>query len=806
MTSWAKTSYTPVPVDVDDSDADSSAGDATWHFYWNSKYCAGTEIHRYILDGKIQVVRCMLDNDPGALTTRFTYETEHKDTVQEGSGEPIHLAASRLRTKEMVELLVERRANLSACVTRGGLDHYDVLHAAVFAEGRGGSPEVVQALFDLGANQGPNRNEKWPLHLAFQTGAAEVIEQLRAKMQKDGLTDEVIETFGETPLEVGLKFGRLSDVQLAKAAAMTPASLKVLMTSKPLCLSAFLKRCMSRGLTAVDLAQHVSVTDIVRVMAQSPEAAGALLDNLTGPPDCQAIGWNPLPNRMSLSKRSGLARLLRVGALLNPEETLTTFYIPQSQWTYDAKKFKTLAWQDHLFIDQSWGAPILDVEVHMCHVPNLICAEFFLALPSNDDAQLAIFKNLVVRGAVSHVWWYGACRIDLMQATLSCWALSYLVFEMWYFRTRDQVMKSSGDFIAARGIVELLHDVCQFCGYARTRSWYDYFTLCNVADLARSAIQAMLLYDVSNRNVIVFVVLVYWTRVLECFNSMKNIAKVLTPITRLLRSLLPAIFVTLVVFSAFTHVNCTLHPQKSFWRESVWDTFSLLFTAELPLTALDMDPIELAMTYASVFIFTVFILNIFIGVIGEQYSREKDLFSETFMAYRSDKCLTFLMRAMNLPIGLCSERVALVVLLATCLLIGTVQVVSVFDLYPVRHAALIFTVLQVILVLTSYQSPGATWNFGTRQPQGYDLAREKSFGHRPANPSMPSRMTAVKTDVMEVKEHDEEGIMYLWLATPSPRQSNGTALGSVKEELQDLREEMRAMRLEFAKAFGHRME
>ena len=55
---------------------------------------------------------------------------------------------------EIIKLLLKAKAPMDAKVTRGSSSHYDVLHAAVFAEGRPASTEIVAFLLENKSDPG----------------------------------------------------------------------------------------------------------------------------------------------------------------------------------------------------------------------------------------------------------------------------------------------------------------------------------------------------------------------------------------------------------------------------------------------------------------------------------------------------------------------------------------------------------------------------------------------------------------------------------------------------------------------------
>ncbi len=90
---------------------------------------------------------------------------------------------------------------------------------------------------------------------------------------------------------------------------------------------------------------------------------------------------------------------------------------------------------------------------------------------------------------------------------------------------------------------------------------------------------------------------------------------------------------------------------------SVYNSFVTLITAGLPGEP-NQDPLEAGLLYLAVTVFTVVILNIFIGVIGEEYSRRKEESPLLFCQQRAVKCLHYALRKPNFRCNLCSPSKA----------------------------------------------------------------------------------------------------------------------------------------------------
>eukprot|EP00928_Gymnodinium_smaydae_P002938 TRINITY_DN11073_c0_g1_i1.p1 TRINITY_DN11073_c0_g1~~TRINITY_DN11073_c0_g1_i1.p1 ORF type:complete len:865 (+),score=153.71 TRINITY_DN11073_c0_g1_i1:112-2706(+) len=726
----------------------SSSSTGTVGFIWNMRHCTGNVLHWATLAGDLEMCKTLLDEEPTLLASRFWYHTYFKGQKQAGSGEAIHLAASRGHI-EVVQLLLSRGARLNSMVTRSDKDHYDVLHAAVFAEGRNSNGAMVQALLDFKAPITPNSDGLWPLHMAFRVGNVDVIPSLRKEMRDRNVLEEAYESSDQpVPLLLGIQTGKMSEYQLAKAAAHTPMSLRIFIQHEPRCIPAFLRLLRERrrdDVTAAMLAKHLNGADLARVIKKCPEAATALLEGVTAEPRCETTGWHPLPSRVSYAPRNCLEE---IRLLLNPSKSVLVNYEPDTKWRYDVSRFEAPAW--HADLSHPDGAsPIYDVDIRVCHVPNIICAEFFTALADASDTQkLEIFRNPVVSGSIEYVWWEGACRVDMLQVVLSLWGLAILVLESWHLqgetgdvaaaagederKLRSGLSHSSGAsvtdtlyptpqytdlrqipvsaaFIGAKGVVDVCHEILQFLGCVAIHRPHDYLNFGNAWDLFRSAVLVMMLFQQGSTWVLVLVIFICWMRLVEVFTSAENVAVALLPIKRLARSLIPATVMTLVAFCAFSHAFYFVWGANRSWRDTFFKSFATLITTELPADPDHSGALELIITYGAVLLFSIFILNIFIGVIGTQYERETEMVPLTFLHHRAQCCLNFLLRTRVLPYKLCSRPVSWLLTGMAVIVALAVQIMGVTS-GKLPWTNRIFVLCQLTMLLLAYQHPMAAWS------------------------------------------------------------------------------------------------
>lgn len=697
-------------------DLDGRDGKVT--FRWNSRLCSGTRFHKAALDGDLATVEAILVEDPEALSSRFTYETFYDGVPQEGSAEAIHIAASRGH-EGVVRALLSRGVATNS-VSSDPRDQHDVLHAAVFAEGRGGGEGMVRLLLEHKAPLVSNNSSRNPLHLAFQTGQASLIPLLREEMGRRGVLEAAeSDALGETPLKVGIHMRKLSEEQLSQAAALTAESLLVFIQEEPGCIPSFLKRfAKHKGVRAKELSKLITVQDLVRLLAENQVAADALLSAVTGTPEMENEGWHPLPTRISFAPRD---RGEWIQGWLNPPRDCIERYVPERVWRFNTAIFEEPLWHKD-FIGKGCGRPVQDVHIKVCEVPNLACPEFLAALcRAADDDNLSIFKNRTVRSLLQIVWWNGAIWVDGIQFILSVWGLVLLLLETYREKgQRRSRLSVAQDFLSSRAMIDGLHELAQFVGLATIGRMREYFDLGNLYDVFRCVLPALLIMDIWDKGILAVVILIYWARILEV-NFSESMSSQLLPITRVARGLLPASIVASVGFCAFTHALSVLDDGGKFESRLALNSFEMLLTAQVP-DEIKEDSEEntpvLYLMYLSMMVFTVFFLNIFIGVIGEQYGIQKDSCDLVFQNLRANICSTFLIRATVIPCWLMPRGLAMVatgIAAATCL---SLQVLIYTHRLQLERPWITFSICFAVMLLSCYQDPSAPWSRRCHPSQG----------------------------------------------------------------------------------------
>ncbi|CAK9060897.1 unnamed protein product, partial [Durusdinium trenchii] len=240
-----------------------------------------------------------------------------------------------------------------------------------------------------------------------------------------------------------------------------------------------------------------------------------------------------------------------------------------------------------------------------------------------------------------------------------------------------------------------------------------------------------LFFNPGNLLVLICAVFLYWCRLLDCFTSAEFIGLEILPIRQMAMGLLPALAVTCVAFCAFTHAFYLVNggPKVESMVDIVFETFATLITAALPpdISTGTGNQVKLILCILAVSFFTVFILNIFIGVMGELYVKEKQRAEHTFRMYRAGSCYQYLLRSRVLQCNLMSaDRGLLLMLVSGCVAL-TVQILGFINHEQrIPGTSIIFFVCQALILLGAYQSPDTPWVKGGRS--GYQLwfCKEKS--------------------------------------------------------------------------------
>jgi len=165
-----------------------------------------------------------------------------------------------------------------------------------------------------------------------------------------------------------------------------------------------------------------------------------------------------------------------------------------------------------------------------------------------------------------------------------------------------------------------------------------------------------------------------------------------------------------ITFGAFTQAFYVVRgSSQALWPGIIMDSFATLITAALPERAEAVSSLELVLSLVAVSVFTIFILNIFIGVMSELYVNAKENCDLQFRHQRAGSCFAYLLRSRVIPCGVVTTKVAqLVMLLAACAAL-LVQLYVFFDHNFRIWVSMVFLVCQLLIVVASYQSPASPW-------------------------------------------------------------------------------------------------
>lgn len=783
------------------------------YFTWNHMSCYGTAFHKAVIDGDLAVATEILHRTPAAVHDLFSYADSPFGAQQKRTGKAIHLAASRGHV-DMVDLLLASGASLSDKVCRDGKHHYDVFLAAVFAEGRLDNNLMVRKLIQLRAEVEPNSAGDWPLHLVYQQGNFKLIPLLLSittpRQQKQLFGDKE-----KSPLMRGIKLGKMTTKQLAWAAPCTSTSLHIFIQHEPACIKEFLGHALLGGVNPADLAHSLEGSTIANIIRRHPEAACALLDGITCNPICPDEGWHPLPNRASFAPRS---RMHRLRQFVNPKTSILVTYQQENEWTFNLKDFQAPKWHAEEIPGVTTGPPVYDVSVKVCHVPNILCPEFFAALSASVNwAESELFENPVVAASIEHVWWRGACKYDVLRVLWSLWILSLWLLEVYHCQRRDlnspgvsvvdkmlnslaaadgtgaidssdnatslvarqlgghhvqavasndtllaneasegqNMMPLTSSFIGAVGLVSLAHELMGF-GCRTFGCSSDLLSVEHLYPLFRSCTQVLYFWTDTSRTLQQLMIFLTWCSILECFTCAETLALALLPLIRLGRSMAPPIFLTCIFFGCFMHMFQNLWDIA--WSESFVKCFAMLLMSQLPADIASQSFLAAFVTYAAVLGFSIFLLNIFIGIISTAYEAEKAKSTKAFHRTRALRCRNFLLRTRFLACGLADQPHALCFSVFVITISITLQGLYLGCQIPLWLSGL-QTCLHSALLLACYQSPNEFWAEEWERPQLPDrLARNNidlEEGARVQHPRK-ERFLWIATRCMENHPTDQE--------------------------------------------------
>eukprot|EP00435_Cladocopium_sp_Y103_P001528 s1268_g1.t1 len=503
-------------------------------FVWNNQKCYGSQFHLDVLAGDWEVVD-QQHSRGASVTEEFHYRSSHSQSLTHG--QPIHLAASRGHV-QVVELLLVYGASLESTLHRDGKTLYNVLDAAVYGEGFGGQPRMIDFLCQRKADIMSVNHQNWTLlHVAFQTGNLETIECVQnAVLQRptsflgvlgfqnvDFHTDQRM----PTPLEIGIKCCKMNTRDLAESAEPSMLSFRTFIHRAPECIPSFAERLQELW-SEHELTQRlgsVTVEDLATLLNDFPQAAASVLEAATARPFVVSEGRHPLPARVSFACRE-----YTVLHTVRKQMPCLCFYTREVEWIFNDSCRMAPEW--HSSLTDVRDRPMHDAKIQVCHIPDIISPVFFSAVldaRTTHQEALFLFKCTPVRGAIWFTFWNGSMWVDVVQTATSTWGLCLLVIESFMARQAsvetDQAfvaLKPSlangegivADWIVAKGIVDVLLEAVLFAACCR-QDPTSYCRLKKNWDLIRSFLPIMLLWQYESRLLQCLIILMYWMRLLE---------------------------------------------------------------------------------------------------------------------------------------------------------------------------------------------------------------------------------------------------------------------------------------------------
>lgn len=509
----------------------------------------------------------------------------------------------------------------------------------------------------------------------------------------------------QAPLTLAIQMATMKMKDLVLSAEPSSYSLKLFMKDCPEAVPLFLQRMKNLGILKDVLHQaNLTSLDVAAVLRESVSAAESILDCATSRPLCDEEHY-PLPRNVSFAARNyeqAVWNMLNRGMWSVEVFTVLDSY---DAWHYRGWKS---AWHQTL-TNTKFGRPIRAPEIRVCHIPDLISPQLFVALASS-DTDCKIFGNRCVAFLVAHVFENHAGPVEFVRCLVNLWILILLNLHTWYLHEPESMQSAvivvSVRFLAAQSVVEIIWEGVQLYGYASIGQARDYLKFENFNDFFWAVLPSYLWYDPQCEVVMLLTIFLYWSRILLFASFCEPIGRTLQPFTNILQNLGPVLFITLIAFAAFSHAFFSL--RRSSFDESLYGSFVTLIAAGLPSEPSDNE-LQAILLYVSVTFFTVFILNIFIGVIGEEYSRLKEECDLGFKQLRAKMCMEYILRKHFFQIHICSKTMSKLVCL-TALSIGlTIQFISVCN-NGHRYANLegaSYVMLLCLMHGAFYNSPGS---------------------------------------------------------------------------------------------------
>lgn len=683
-------------------------------------------------------------------------------------GQAIHIAASK-NNVQMVTLLISRKASLDAYLCVDSKPYYNTLHAAIFAEGSGRAEDVVRYLREQGVALSRNSCGQSAREVAWRTGHVPMIKLVAEEIANSSEFGRESNQFSNRSeidkdeikrcLESGLKTGKMSAQDIVDCAELHTSWGEVIVDLVPAYMSLWLNRVeesdFSRALAEEWALQEddSSPLDLLIRLLPYPSSFSAFLAFFTVQPAVdQSEIRSTLPVEFNFTPRGVLDWM--VHSLNKGTRNLRNVASKDTTWSssMDAN-LKALKAEFPKVGASDATAPLVDAapgKIQICLVPNVVSLKLFTEMNSVAESLgqefLETFESITVRHAIGFAFWHGAVRVESLRFILSCWTLVLLLAECVMmnrhvdssetsFSGNDMVFVPSllapasqslisvwADWCIARALAELCREAAQLGGYCLSSAPKAYFTVGNMMDLIQIGTPILLLFECRHWRLIrVFSVLSCWFRLTECFTLSERIAYTNLPIMNMSSALLPTLACNFIGFGAFTHAfYATKNDGTPLWPDIFYFSFTVLITGNLPDDP-NGDPLHFGLMIAAVLVFTIFFMNLFIGVIGDQYKDSKEDKHLLLRRLRCGAVASFLSTVRVVPSNLCSETAGWRCCLAAAMVAFAVQVASIYQGKSMPFTFWIFLACHFVMFISLCQTPTRPWSqrhkAGSGEPQ-----------------------------------------------------------------------------------------
>ena len=121
-----------------------------------------------------------------------------------------------------------------------------------------------------------------------------------------------------------------------------------------------------------------------------------------------------------------------------------------------------------------------------------------------------------------------------------------------------QIASIAVRFLAAEGVVDVLWEFLEFCGWAAIGEPWQYFSMDNFLDWLGAFVPSYLWWDPTFRPVLVVTILLCWVRLLRVASCCEPIGRELQPFTRLLKGLGPVLYISGRAVELWVWIVCSV--------------------------------------------------------------------------------------------------------------------------------------------------------------------------------------------------------------------------------------------------------